>query len=592
MKAQSLVYWLEEGRGAAVLRWVGLLALGLALTATLGYKRLSGPQGETLEQAVVGKALAEGRGFSTPVIWPQAAAVLETQSGQWPEPGTGISELYQPPGYPLVIGGTLKVAGGEGRAWLFSGDKRRGARSDLLLYALNAGALWLACGLAGWLAWRLHGRMAGWLAALGMAVSGGLWSAALAVDGAAFLTALAAGALCAGYGFTGAQRRRAQAGWAAALGGVTGLMFLLDYVAGLFALAALGWVLWTGEKRTRWLSGLAFVTLFGMLAGPWVGRNLALTGHPLALAGQEIALRAGDPTAEPTTIRATLSAQPPEVSVRKVGHKWLDSVADTVGHGLWAGGAAVFAGLFLVGLVYRPRRERTYQLRWLAIGAGAAVLVLSPPLVSGGAERTPTVWLVPLLVVFGSVFFAVLLESLGGGDRWRRWLWGAGLLGVQALPLVALLLPPAEWRQFAKEAQPPLMLWTGEVLQPAMTEGYVAMADAPAALAWYGGWTQVYGQPATYADFEQVQARHPVGLLYLTPLTLEKPYFDGLANRDVKSGVESRRSWGTVYRGLAQERLPAFFPLPFTVDVPWSGVRILLNPRAFPNAGEDSALRD
>jgi hypothetical protein len=38
---------------------------------------------------------------------------------------------------------------------------------------------------------------------------------------------------------------------------------------------------------------------FLLVAGPWIARNLALTGSPTALAIQNIALKAGDSTAEP-----------------------------------------------------------------------------------------------------------------------------------------------------------------------------------------------------------------------------------------------------------------------------------------------------
>jgi len=61
-------------------------------------------------------------------------------------------------------------------------------------------------------------------------------------------------------------------------------MFLAEYSAGALVLVALGYAAWRFEGGARW-TALALIALgFALVSGPWIARNVALTGHPVALA--------------------------------------------------------------------------------------------------------------------------------------------------------------------------------------------------------------------------------------------------------------------------------------------------------------------
>src|SRR6478609_7468794 len=90
---QEFIHWLEQGRGA---RWLGrlLLVLGaLLLTVVYSWRQFHGvPTEFVMQQAVLGRQLARGEGFTTLVNYPQTYAILHAR-------GTAFSEK-QP--YPEV----------------------------------------------------------------------------------------------------------------------------------------------------------------------------------------------------------------------------------------------------------------------------------------------------------------------------------------------------------------------------------------------------------------------------------------------------------------------------------------------------------
>jgi hypothetical protein len=70
----------------------------------------------------------------------------------------------------------------------------------------------------------------------------------------------------------------------------------------------------------RWYAIAAIAAGFLLIASPWAIRNIRLTGNPVGLASANVALKAGDSTAEPAASRATLSPELPRISLRKLGN--------------------------------------------------------------------------------------------------------------------------------------------------------------------------------------------------------------------------------------------------------------------------------
>ncbi|MES2696655.1 MAG: hypothetical protein V4773_24515, partial [Verrucomicrobiota bacterium] len=162
---------------------------------------------------------------------------------------------------------------------------------------------------------------------------------------------------------------------------------------------------------------------------------IALTGSPTALAVQNVALKFGDPTAEPATVRASLAAELPRIDLRKLGNKTLTSLQENLKSRIWSGGAMWLTAFFVAGWLYAFRSAVANRLRWVATIALAVLLAAQAALNSGESDRLVTVWLAPVLMVFGAGFFFVLLGSNARLSQWPRTV-AALLLAIQGVPLL------------------------------------------------------------------------------------------------------------------------------------------------------------
>src|ERR1035438_5899432 len=96
-----------------------------------------------------------------------------------------------------------------------------------------------------------------------------------------------------------ARARRPAAAPLGALGALCGALFLAEYSAGALVLVAAAGAARRFGGASRWLSMGLVACGFALVTAPWVVRNMAVTGLPVGLAVQNIALKAGDTTAEP-----------------------------------------------------------------------------------------------------------------------------------------------------------------------------------------------------------------------------------------------------------------------------------------------------
>jgi len=350
-----------------------------------------------------------------------------------------------------------------------------------------------------------------------------------------------------------------------ALGVLCGALFLAEYSAGAMVLvAAPGAALrFTGAARWRAL-GLVLCG-FALVAAPWVARNLAVTGLPVGLAVQNIALKAGDSTAEPSVVRATLSARLPSIDLNKLSNKVLSSIQETLRSRVWSGGAMWFVAFFAAGWLYAFRSGPVNRMRWLFAISLLVLVGVQAVFNSGESERQAVVWLAPLIIVFGAGFFFVLLSSHPALSAWPR-ACAAALLVLQALPLAHDALDP-HWLHFQYPPYfPGLLQGMRRQLDASGAAGrYGLMADVPAGLAWYGR-TRAWAQPATLHDFYAVQIDQVTGELLLTPRTLDRPFFSDLNARPKAPGFLSAAvprigEWGEVYGGLLTGAMPREFPL-------------------------------
>jgi hypothetical protein len=590
---QEIIHWLEVGEGARWIRLAAVLAGGLVLSLLVAWKQFHGPLTEgTLLQADMGRQLASGAGFTTLVNYPQTDAVLAAR-GRHFDPRQPYPELTQAPLYAMAIAGGLRVLPAGLRETLFTQAPvpPDGFGGDYFLLGLNLVLFWLAAWLTFDLGRRLFAPRVGWLAALALLVSVSSWQQVVAVNGIPLLMVLALAAfwllhrieLSAG---TGESVPRA---WLAALGAVCGLLFLAEYSSGVLVLVALGYAAWRFSGAARTVATILVAAAFLAVVSPWLVRNVRLTGHPVALAAQNVALKAGDPTAEPAMFRTRLAAEMPPIDLNKLGNKALTSVQDNVKSRLWAGGGLFLTAFFVAGWLYVFRAPAANRLRWLFTLALAALVTAQAFLNSGETERLPVLWLSPLVMIFGAGFFFVLLEASSGPAAWPR-LTTVVLLVAQGLPLARDAMEPRRLHFSYPPYYPGLFIGLRQELEQRGAVGrFGVMADVPAGAAWYGR-QRVWAQPARLKDFYAISVDQPMAELLLTPRTLDRPFFSELAVRGPLPGslggvTERFGEWGQIYSALLTGRVPAEFPLTVPQKLA-ENLYVLFNPTLPPARGK------
>lgn len=567
---QEWIHWLEAGAGAQRVRLAAVLLCTLALSLLIAWKQFQGPGTEaTLRQADLGRQIARGAGFTTLVNYPQVHAVLEPR-GQGFDDSRPLPELYEAPLYPLLIAAGLRVFPESLREKLFAQAPQPpdGFAADYFLLGLNLLLFWLAAWQTYDLGRRLFEPRVGWLAAFGLLLSVPIWQQVVAVNGLPLMMVLVLAMFRFWWQVEQAFETRAAPAWAALVGLGTGcgLLWLTEYSAGALLVVVLGYLVWRTRTKIQWPMLATVLGMFVLVTGPWVVRNMALTGYPTALAWQNMALKEGDPTASPTTVRTTLSAELPEVDFNKLGNKVLTAWQQNLQSRLWSGGAMWFMALFAVGWLYTFRAKPTDRLRWMFVLSLLLLLITQATVNSGESERLVAAYLSPLIIIFGAGFFFVLIGSNSVLGQWPG-VSAALLLTLQALPLLHDVLEPRRLHFHYPPYYPRLFMGMREELALRDTAGrFGVMADVPAGVAWYSG-QRVWAQPARLRDFYAITIEQSIGELLLTPSTLDRPFFSELAaTRDDElrtdiAGMRRFGEWGRIYAGLMTGRLPPEFPL-------------------------------
>lgn len=595
-RLQRLVHWLELGRGKR-----GILIFGLFVFIGLFswyhcYKRFSGPSSEeNIEYALIGKNLSRGKGFTSPVIYPQTVAFLENRTdGYVFSTDKPLPDLYHPPLYPLILGGALKILPKNVRERVWAdpvsepGVPYPAFNGDYFLLSVNGFFFLLSCLMTYLMGRYIFSPITGLIAMFGVLFSVALWDSVLSLNGVSLLLFLVL-ALFLLWSLLERWRLRdpmlkAEGSRALLLslaaGLLGGLLFLTEYTAGLIFLV------FTGYLCLRFRGALLFKMICPALLGflfvvsPWCWRNIIWTGNPLALASQNLALKVGDSTAEPEDFKKNLQAEGPQTSLRKIGNKGLKGLEINLKERLWSGGAYIFSAFLIVGCLYRFRNRLANSMRWNAVVTILLVMLLQPFFNSGLSERLPAVYMAPLIIIYGAGFVIIMLESTGRQMRLERLAWIIALILFQAIPMVHNLMEPKRNPFTYPPYVPSLLARTRTHLTDHFVPGYGIMSDVPAGVAWYSQ-QPVWAQPGEYSDFVEVLLRQDIGALFLSPKVLDKPYFSQLLHADLELGDDYRkkRYWGAVYGSLQQGKVPPFFPLSQVQQIS-TNMYVLLNPIA------------
>jgi hypothetical protein len=584
---QEIIHWLEQGRGAQWMRRAVVVFAALLLTAVYSWKQFHGiPTEFVMQQAVLGRQLAHGEGFTTQVNYPQTYAVMQANGLPFDEKRP-YPELHHAPLYALTLGAALALL--PEAAWAQKPVPPDGWLPDYLVLLVNLVLFWLAV----WLVWRLARKLfderAAWLAALATALSVTLWQQTVSLTGLPLFMVLL---LAVFNSLAGLEERfphapqigKTLAVRLVALGGLCALLFMTEYSGGLVALVLVGYLMLRLSGPVRWPAVGVFAATMLLLIAPWLVRNTLVAGHPLGLAWQNLALKAGDPTAEPAAQRNIASPEAPGLDVKKLGNKGLTGMELNLRERIWSGGGLMLTAFFIAGLMYQFRHGPVNRVRWCFTAVLLVLLAAQPFFNSGESPRLPAYYLAPLIIVFGAGFFFVLVDSQP--QLTLHWRWAvAGLLLLQGLPLVRDCMEPRKIHFYYPPYYPNLFMELKRDLQARFLPGTGVSTDVPAGTAWYGR-MRVWAKPERLHDFSRIIVEQNIGALLLTPVTLDRPFFSELAARSEDAiSLSDSGGWGGVYTGLVTRRMPASFPLNMPPQKLTENMVLLVNPETVMRPG-------
>ena len=565
IRVQEIIHSLEEGKWAKRIRGLVLLlligSLGLVYNLNLT-QNFTSP--EAMDAAQLARNIAEGRGYTTRFIRPLSLDILRQQGAVSDEElRSEFPDITNPPVYPLLLAGLMKVLPFEFEIDLQKANEFQRYQPEFLIWFLNQALFFMALIQIFRLGERLFDQPVAWCAALvflGTELywkfsNSGLPTMLLLVLFLALTKTLVRleeqgndGRPRGGGWFAG------MALWAGALAGLGGLTRYGFAWVILPVLVYLGWFLGRHRGRTVAMALLGFL----LVMSPWLVRNMQLSGNLFGTAG--LALY-GETHAFPgDTLERTLFYEPSELW--DIANKLKRNLRHLLVHELPRFSGGWFAVVCLVGLVvpFRNRslrRLRVFLLMTLAVFAlgqalgrthlSAANDTLAELLARSLGQGAPVAATLGvngenLLAILGPVSFlfgAGLFFSLL--DRWKvdlpemRLAASTGLVVAASLPMVLSFLVPHPY----PVADPPYHPARLQYLRSVPAEHGLAeikqedllMSDIPWAVAWYGNqdcvWLTLTVKPDFYTLYEQFQ---PVSALYFTEATTDQRYTSRVLN--------------------------------------------------------------
>lgn len=568
---QEFIHKLEEGEGAAVLRkaMAVLLLLVVGIVYDLRVARNFATE-EAMDTAQLARNISEGKGFVTDYVRPFDLYVI----GKHKEGNVRLEahpDLHHPPLYPVLLGGLMKVL--PFNYDVANTQMRHFSRyqPEMLIMIFNQVLFLLNAILLFRLAKRLFDPQVAWFAVAAFFGTELFWRFTTAAVGTqlSILLVLAIIWLLARFdeeqtGETPNEKKLLIFGALAGL--MLGLLFLNRYALAVLLLPSL--VFLAFGKKIRIMPAAACGIVFLAAAAPWMVRNVAVSGNPLAVAGYAIYAKSG--FFEEQDLHRTMDAAYglQQASFRGIARKFVTAARDILTESKT--GARWLMGLFLIGMLAPFRREGLNRLRFWVLGSWIMVFAmqaLTKSHLSDGVGGVTTenllVVLTPLIFVFAVALFFILLDQMSVPfPQVKILVQGLFLIAVSA-GLLLQLLPPKTFPVVYPPYHPPLLQqvsrWAGD--------NELLMSDIPWAVAWYGdrqvmGLTMsgkvVTGQrpvPAPGKDFYAVNDDiKTVSGIILSPKFMDSPYGSGI--------LEDSAGWGRiVLQSLTVGEVPKGFPL-------------------------------
>ncbi len=541
---QRTIYRLEEGGGIRYMR-VALVILGTLLIATSYNWRLwqnFGTQ-EAMDSAQLARNIATGQGYTTQFIRPLSMYLVQkSQGGVVPIQTDGKADplrirgahpdLANPPVYPVVLAGLMKVLPFRYAVpeqpqpfWSVQGQFAR-YQPDFLITVFNQ---LLFFGLV-FCVYRLAGRLFNPTLAVASAVlllgtellwrfsTSGLSTMLLLL----LFTSLSWTLVRFSQETAAPEQHKYRLIWLAAIAGLwVGIGALTRYSFGWLIIPVavfLGLV----ANRQRVAVVAAAILVFAALLTPWVIRNVSVGSLPFGIATYAVFENSGDQYG----LQRSLEPQVPS-RVTTVFRVKLAAVArEILQNDLPALGGTWLTAFFLAGLLVPISNVPARHLRNFLAGClplliivqalGRTQLSTDSPVVN---SENQLILLLPLVIVFGTSLFLLLLDQVEGVVAEFKTPAIAAFVVVVSLPLLLSLTgqrrPPLSYPPY----YPPFIQTFSGWLQPTQ----LTMSDIPWAVAWYGQRQSVWLTPNTGKDFEAINSyQKPVTLVHLSSRTLDQ----------------------------------------------------------------------
>jgi hypothetical protein len=555
---QAWIYHWEEGAGAKVLKVAAAILAFAALAGlfdALAYEGFSSE--EAMETAQLARNLARGKGYTTQSIRPLSIYLLRGQAA--PEQVAGIlrrpmPDLSTPPAYPVLLAGLMAVLPFDfvaSQYWYFAPERWIAVFNQVLFFV----AALLLYGIAR----RLFDSKVAWLSAVLFAGSNLYWR--FTVSGLSTLWLMVvflAAVLClvrlqererAGRVGFGSTALAALAGVCMGVGALSRYSFMWMIIP---VLLFIGWVARRDRATLCAVAGAAFL----LLLGPWVARNIVLSGTCFGTASYAILEQA--PPFEEDTLERSFD---PQSGFRRVGpldvvDKFLSNAREMWLQDLPRLGGNWVSAFFLVGLLVPFRDPGLGRMRIFLLCSLALLFVVQAAGKTHVSGDSPDInsenllaLLAPLVFVYGVALFYTLLDQLHLVTvDIRGAVVGVFILVASAPLLMSLLVghSPAPHTPYSP-------LGIQRVARMMRTEEFM-VSDIPGGVAWYGdrlcGWLPLDDD----REFYKFNSLKPIKAVYLTQRTTNARFLSQM--------MVNPKSWGHfVVECEGHGEVPTDFPL-------------------------------
>jgi len=361
--------------------------------------------------------------------------------------------------------------------------------------------------------------------------------------------------------------------WVLASAVLMGLCFLTRYLAAFLLLPMLIYVMriFRGWKGAIWAA--VYVVVFVGIITPWLLRNHRLSGSALGIARYELIDRSGSFRGEmlPRTYKPDFRDA---YSFRGLETKFLANARVMLLKDLRLIGTDFLVFFFGAGVLFGFRRRDVSRLRGLVLGMiGMAILGMS--LIGSDPERVGPevgggnllVLLLPIIAIYGTAFFYLLLDRVPFRIKLTRGVAIAGFVVLNVSPMIFTFLAP---RLFFFP-YPPYIAPVARAVASQFEPEALACSDLPWEVAWDGERRTVW-LPLTLNDFYELHdfvAPRGFQFLLLTPNII-----DSRPQTEVAKG--EYKGWEMFLRG----QLPSSFPLKAYSPLPPDNEQVLLADRA------------